>query len=122
MNYPFEFKELLLTDFVLTKLGFTPYHDGAGDYGDRRLDLGKRPYFEIIEIDAKDDVYDGYGITKEIGSGHYTRDCEDLYFLHELYEEILSDCTVDEVNVFVEKCKEANCYPYLESYLEYKAF
>jgi len=39
-----------------------------------------------------------------------------------LYEEILSDCTVDEVNVFVEKCKEANCYPYLESYLEYKAF
>ena len=56
MNYPFEFRELLLTDFVLTKLGFTEYHDGAGDYGDRRLNLGKLPYFEILEIDAKEDV------------------------------------------------------------------
>jgi len=126
MNYPFEFNELLLTSYVLDKLGFTGYHDGAGDFGSRTLWLSPTSKIELIETDPKDDIYDGYssscGSEPEISNGHYLKDGWIIYFLHDLYECIIDDYLEDseELKVFIEKCKKANCYPHLKSYLEYK--
>ena len=126
MNYPFEFRELLLTRYVLDKLGFTGYHDGAGDYGHRKLNLGSPEWFEITQIDPKEDSFDGYamlaGDEPLICGGYYLYCWQPIYFLHDLYECVREECgeTSEELNVFIEKCKEANCYPHLKSYLEYK--
>jgi hypothetical protein len=126
MKYPFEFEELLLTDYVLDQLGFTNYHDGAGDFGDRRLDLGVSPYYLVHEIDAKSDENDGYGYMfggqAKIEPGHFCSEDfgQKLYFLHDLYEDITFNHKNIELNVFIEKCYKANCGYYLDSYLEYK--
>lgn len=123
MNYPFEFNELLLTDYVLDQLGFTEYHDGAGDFGDRRLDLGLETRYEIKCVDAKSDINDGYGYYMEtkpkIEPGHFCT--EDfgirLYFLHDMYEDILLNRTSSELDMFIEKCNKSNAGPYLSSYI-----
>jgi len=123
MNYPFEFKELLISDRALDWLGFTEYWDMNGDTGDRRLDLGGvgKKYL-IWETTDKEDDADGYGqhpiqcIThyffEENFRGH-------LYFLHELYEDIKEKRTEEELMKFIEKCKNANMGPYIDSYLDY---
>ena len=129
MKYPFEFKELLITDKVLDVLGFTEYSDGAGDFGDRRLDLRnkenpKKKYI-IYEIDEIEDPEAGYGYGEpEYCSQHFcTKDFkENIYFLHEMYEDILEHYTPEEVETFIQitKRRGVNMFPYIKQYLNYK--
>lgn len=130
MKYPFEFKELLLTDGVLDSLGFTDYHAGSGDFGDRRLDLGGKvgdtfltskneyPFYFIFVIDHQEpDYYYEDVITPK----HFcTKDFKTIYFLHEMYEDILKRRTADEVSEFINKCNKTGMSGYLNSYLKYK--
>jgi hypothetical protein len=121
MIYPFEFRELLLTDGVLDALGFSPYWGGSGEYGERRFGS-----YYIIDHDEMDDPECGYGSSKPMySSQHFSEgfktDMNTLYFLHELYESIAKN-SPEDLEAFVEKTKEngVNMYPYIESYLEYK--
>ena len=136
INYPFEFKELLLTDTVLDVLGFTEYHDGTGDYGDRMLYLGsegnderlisKKEYasYLIYDMDEKEDGADGYGYGEpEYSSQSFTtKDFHRIYFLHEMYEDILMRRTPEEIQYFIEltKKKRINMFPYIESWVNFK--
>jgi hypothetical protein len=137
MEYPFKFKELLLTDKVLDVLGFSKYWNGCGDFGDRRLDLGgvvedKRltskneyPKYFIQEVDEIDDPESGYGYGEpEYSSRHFcTKGFEKrIYFLHEMYEDILQRRTPEEVEKFIEITKKegVNMFPYIESWIKYK--
>lgn len=90
MKYPFEFSELLLTKTVLDVIGFTEYWSGCGDFGDRRLNLGELPAYLIWEIDELDDPCGGYCGQPVYESSHFSsKDWEPMYFLHEMYEDIV---------------------------------
>lgn len=129
MKYPFEFDEMLLTDEVLDLLGFTQYHGGAGDFGDRRLDLGGKvgdpellskkeyPLYFIHVIDHLDGNYWEDVVTPK----HFcTKDFRTIYFLHEMYEDILSRRTADEASRFIQLCNQTGMSGYLSSYIKYK--
>lgn len=138
MNYPFEFKEMLITDHALDALGFQPYWSGCGDFGDRRLDLGGQvgdprltskgeyPRYFIMEMDEMDQDEgsgQGYGepyYCPRYWLGYNFRNT--LYFLHEMYEDIVERRTPEEVEVFIAitKKKNVNMWEYLKSYLEWK--
>lgn len=128
MNYPFEFKEMLLTDKALDVLGFSEYWAGAGDFGERRLNLGNAgAHYTIIEHDEKDDESDGYGPWPTTYSPcHFSADFKSpsgsIYFLHEMYEDIVATRTPEEVERFIEITKQRgiNMYPFIKSYLEFK--
>jgi hypothetical protein len=132
MNYPFEFKEMLLTDKVLDKLGFSEYWAGSGDFGERtfgeKINQWKySKWYRIVEVDEMDDPESGYGYGKpEYCPQHYHSPFKgkvfrDIYFLHDLYEDI-SDNSPETLEQFIEKTKEkgVNMYPYIESYLKWK--
>lgn len=137
MEYPFKFKELLLTDKVLDVLGFTEYWAGCGEFGDRRLDLGgivgderltsknEYPSYFIYEMDDTEDAACGYGSwPPEYCARRYaTKDWHSMYFLHEMYEDIMERRTTEEVRKFIEITKRpgVNMYPYIDSYLTHKA-
>lgn len=135
MKYPFEFQEMLLTQKALDTLGFSDYWSGCGDYGTRHLTLfdetGEEPH-ENYSVTVFDEDYDpegGYGIgppsycarhTAYIGQhgvGWY-----DLYFLHDLLDNIKINCSDRFYTHFVEVTKQpgVNMYPYIKSYLEFK--
>jgi hypothetical protein len=130
MTYPFEFKELILTDRILDKLGFTEYWAGSGDYGERCFGIKKNenqfehvPY-RIVEIDEKDDDCDGYCETRNYVAQYYqspfrAKVHRSIYFLHDLYDDI-QDNAPHVLEFFVQKCKENNMYPFIESYLTFK--
>ena len=137
MNYPFEFNELLLTDKVLDVLNFSEYWSGSGDFGDRRLDLGGKvgdkrltskeeyPFYLIMITDEIDDSEAGYGYGEpEYCSQHFSSKNFDsrIYFLHEMYEDILKRRSIKEVEKFIEitKGKNINMYPYIKSWTEFK--
>ena len=126
MEYPFKFKSLLLTDGVLDALGFSEYWAGCGDFGTRSLSLGnpENKWYMIYDIDETEDDTGGYGTgAPEYCEKHFcTEDFNSIYFLHEMYEDIVSRRSEDEILSFVEilKKKGVNMYPHLQSYLEYK--
>ncbi len=137
VSYPFEFKALLLTDKVLDVLGFSEYWAGAGDFGDRRLDLGGKvgderltskeeyPSYLVMVSDETDDPEAGYGYGEpEYCSSHYSENHFDgiIYFLHEMYEDILKRRPPEEVEKFVEITKQngVNMFPYIKSWIEFK--
>ncbi|MCU9931132.1 hypothetical protein OFL77_27760, partial [Escherichia coli] len=67
----------------------------------------------------------GYGFgVPEYCSQHYLSKGLDgrIYFLHEMYEDILKRRTPEEVERFIEitKTKNVNMYPYIESWIKYK--
>ena len=117
----------LITDLILDKLGFTPYQDGAGDYGHRTLAYpNKPPYnksnmYEIICYDEKDDANDGYGEQPEYGDGHYAsgNNYSSMYFIHELYDDVRLTMSTEFFNYFIEQLKKNNLFPYIESYLNH---
>ena len=124
MKYPFEFRELLLTDHVLGLLEFTQYWSGCGDFGTRNLYFGRKSpdtnFYQIAEMDSGEQETD-WG-KSEYFSNHFT--CKDfqktLYFLHELYEDIVSCRPPEDVAWFIEKCQSVGMYPSLKSYLDWK--
>jgi len=125
MNYPFEFDELLLTDTLLSKLGFTDWWGGSGDWSDSVLGLSGRA-IRIHSLDEKDDESDGYSALGGNGdnpayvSYHYTTDeWTRMYFLHELYEYIKSFNDEQTMNDFLYRCKRTNTMHHINSYLEY---
>lgn len=126
MIYPFEFSEMLLTSRALDKLGFTEYWGGSGDFGDRRFGITKdgkqyEKWLFITELDEKDDECDGYCKDKWYVSSRYIgKYTGSIYFLHELYEEILAQ-TPSLEEYFLERCIKCNMINYINSYLEYKA-
>lgn len=125
MNYPFEFRELNLTDKVLDAIGFTEYWSGSGDWGTRTLSFeGIEGRYELIDHDENYDVYDGYCIEREYGAQHF---CgmnwrSTLYFLHDLYEEIVTNTNEEFVKAFLLKLKDnkVNMDSHIKSYLDYK--
>ena len=121
ITYPFDFNELLLTEDVLDKLGFTEYWAGSGDYGKRLLKFSDGPFYTINEMDSLEDNSYGYSYA-EYSANRYLSDNfgKSLYFLHDLYEDILGKRTVEEVGEFINKTKEVNMFPYIESWLKYK--
>lgn len=135
MKYPFEFKELLLTSKALDVLGFSEYWGDSGESGTRTLNLGgivgderllakkEYPLYHIHEIDETDDPCGGYSNNPEYSSWYIvTKDWEPIYFLHEMYEDIVKRRTSEEVQKFVEITmkKGVNMYPYIESWVKFK--
>ena len=128
------FHECLLTDDILTFIGFTEYWAGCGDFGDRRLDLGGKvgderltskkeyPLYLIHEIDAKAGENWGYGLEPRVPTHYTDKDFVSMYFLHEMYEDIVTRRTPEEVEAFIERLKRkgTDLYPYIESYLKWK--
>lgn len=137
MKYPFEFKEMHLSDRVLDKLGFSEYWAGCGDFGDRRLDLGGQkgderltmkdqyPMYLIYVIDEQDQDEasgQGYGEPEYVPYHFCAKNFRtDLYFLHDMYEDILQNRTPKELKTFIELTKKVLLYPFLKSYLDFKS-
>jgi len=127
VNYPFEFKELLITDKVLDVLGFSEYWAGASEYGERSFGIQGVEIYRIVENDEMNDPELGYGNNApEYNACHYSKPFSAktfgrIYFLHELYESI-AESNPNILQMFVEKTKEqgVNMYPYIESWLEFK--
>ena len=132
LKYPFEFKELLLTDKVLDVLGFSEYWAGSGDFGTRcfgeKISEGQyKRWYRILEIDESEDPDAGYGGTPEYCASHFMTDhfyknakTRYIYFLHDLYEDI-KDNAPEVLDLFIEKTKEegVNMYPYIKSWIEF---
>jgi hypothetical protein len=126
MKYPFEFKELLITDKVLDVLGFSEYWAGSGEFGERSFGIQGVKLYRIVEQDEMDDPASGYGYGEpEYSSCHFSqpfasKKMGSIYFLHELYESI-AEITPDLLEMFIEKTKQkgVNMYPYIKSYLEF---
>ncbi len=128
MNYPFEFKAMLLTDKALDVLGFSEYWAGCGDFGERCFGVQGVELYRLVEMDENDDPDMGYGNgIPEYYPCHYgepftSKDSlRHIYFLHELYDSIESN-NPNLLNQFISKtkAKNVNMFPYIESYLEYK--
>ena len=115
MKYPFEFNELLLTEDVLDRLGFTEYHDKGGDYGMRTLWI-KEDHYVVWEYETteEDSLHGVVYISHHFGSEDYGQ----LYFLHELWEQINKNTS--QIALFEQLCKKNGMGSYIESYLEYK--
>lgn len=135
MHYPFKFNELLLTSKVLDVLGFSEYWGDCGESGTRTLNLGgtvgdprlvnkkEYPLYHIHEIDETEDPAAGYGGPPMYSSRYFTdKDFCSIYFLHDMYEDIINRRTPEEIEKFIEitKRKGTNMYPHIESYLKYK--
>lgn len=132
IEYPFKFKELLITDKVLDVLGFSEYWAGSGDFGERTFGIKKsehqyEKWYRIVENDETEDPASGYGGTPEYSSQYFSspfnaKKHRAIYFLHDLYEDI-SDNAPELLETFVEKLKEkgVNMLPILQSYLKYKS-
>ena len=121
LKYPFEFNEILLTDTILEKLGFSDWWGGSGDFSDSRITLGGQ-LFEIHSVDEKDDDADGYGYhPKQYVAYHYISGDwnENIYFLHDLYEYIKDFDNKEVLKEFVERCVKTNLKPNIDSYLKY---
>lgn len=136
MNYPFQFDTILITSKLLDVMGFSEYWPGCGEFGERALDLGGKtgdirlkskgefPLYYIKEIDETEDPESGYGYGKpQYCSNHFcNKDFQPMYFIHEMYEDIISRRTPKEIENFISLCgkKGVNLYPYIQSYLTYK--
>lgn len=129
----FEFNELLLSDRVLDRLGFSPYNDEHCTWGGRTLTLGKDENifsFRIIDQEEMDDDtegnwFDGSHINASFSySGSFDRknknDYSDLYFLHQLYEVVKHLCP-QHLDEFKKRCADNNMKNAIESYEEFKA-
>lgn len=126
MKYPFEFKELLITKYLLDTLGFSEYYSGCADFGYRSLDL---PFFEkvyrIIEYDElKEDGASMGGMDNSYVSSYwasYSNEIPErkLYFLHDMYNDILIHLGAGFLEQFIKVCKKVNMYPFIISYERY---
>lgn len=127
ITYPFEFKELLLTDKALDVLGFSEYWAGSGEFGERGFGIQRVELYRIVEHDETSDPECGYGSDEpEYSTCHYSTPFKAktfgrIYFLHELYESI-AEVTPTLLEMFVEKTKQkgVNMYPYIKSWINYK--
>lgn len=130
MKYPFEFQEMLITSKVLDVLGFSEYWSGSSEFGTRSFGekISEHQYktmYQLVEEDEMDDPCSGYCPPPIWYSPcHYHSNFDskthiNIYFLHDLYEDILENCP-EVLEFFLEKTKEVNMYPYMESYLKYK--
>ncbi len=126
--YPFEFDEIRLTDEILEGLGLKEWYGGAGDYHDGNFQLGGL-IVRLHNIPEEKDDSQGYG-TPIYQAAHFSNEDfkRNLYFLHDLYEEILRLCEdfkkpIDKIEVIKEftlRCHNLNLGSYLKSYQEYK--
>lgn len=134
MEYPFEFKEMILTGKALTALGYTEYWAGCGDFGERKFGVRiNENQFDInygihtiVEMDEKEDDADGYGAFSQYSPRIYCNSFKNnlnrnIYFLHDLYEDIAENAP-KLLDLFIEQTKKkgVNMYPYIESYLKFK--
>lgn len=122
--YPFDFREYLLDDETFDVLGFNEYWDDSSSLsGTRTLHIAGERY-EIHDFGSCSDATGGYGYGEPERNPHYftSSDWSPLYFLHELYEDMLLKLSSAAIELFVEKTKEhgVNLYPFIKSWLEYK--
>ncbi len=124
MEYPFKFRELLVTSKLLDVLGFTDGDDDCGGVSCTRCLLNEEGFvaYRLSEIYENPDVDEGYGQNPEYTSEYHRKfntytHGHDLYFLHELYEDI-----AEKNPKFVEKTKEVgvNVFPYIKYWLQFK--
>jgi hypothetical protein len=119
MKYPFEFSELLLTDILLKEFGFINWSDDCGDSNHSSITLA-RVKIEIHKTDELSDGGVGSYAKPEYSSAHFTnKDFHPMYFLHDLYEYIISFNNEEVILEFLELCKKNNTYVYIESYINY---
>lgn len=132
----YQFSKLLLTDKVLDTLGFTEYWGECGEFGNRQLYLqaedadpiplakGEFPRYLIYEMDELPYGQDaGYALVTKYEAAYFsTKDFFPIYFLHEMYEDIVCRRAPEEVEFFTDllKKKGVNMYPYIEEYLRWK--
>ena len=120
MSYPFEFRELLLTDLLLKEFGFIEWSDDCGDSNHCSITLAGVK-IEIHETDELSDGGVGSYVESEYSSAHFTdKDFYPIYFLHDLYEYIISFKNEDVISEFLKLCKKNNMYNYIETYINYK--
>src|SRR5690348_1840140 len=122
----FEFNELLITDRVLDRLGFSPYWDEHCTWGGRTITFGeKEASIRIIDQEEMDDDTEGNWFDGSHVSPHFryagwfdvpkTDGDSDLYFLHQLYDVVKYKCP-DFLNEFKERCAKNNMKAYIDSY------
>jgi hypothetical protein len=127
MTYPFEFRELLLTERILDKLEFSEYHSSCGEFGSRWFGIKisehqfQTPVYRLWEIDEKDDDCDGYCKDANYVARYWCSEnfSTALYFLHDLYEDIKAN-TPELLPLLEKRAKKINMLPYIESYLSRK--
>lgn len=128
----FEFKELLLSDMVLDRLGFSEYWDENCTWGGRTITLGAADGEYCIRIldqeEMDDDIQGFYGGGNHVAhtfsyTGFFgtpsTEHYSDLYFLHQLYDLIEFLCP-QHTNEFILRCNKNNMGNQIKSYLEFK--
>jgi hypothetical protein len=125
----FKFDEMLITDKVLDKLGFSKYWGGSGDFGERKfgVKLSETEFdpalgvYTLIEMDEKDDENDGYDPEPKYAPRYFCssfgKHFRAIYFLHDLYEDI-KEKTPSLLVTFLERCMNNNMMPYIKSYLK----
>lgn len=118
MKYPFEFEECLLTDDLFHTLGFE-FWGGSGDFYDAGIE-GIR--YRIIQGQFEPDDTLGYisGPKRMDVARFMTSDFKTMYFLHEMYEDIVSRCSTEDKTKLFQLFEKHNLSPYIESYLKYK--
>lgn len=122
LKYPFEFDECLLTGELLTFLGFGEYWDKNGTSGTRTLNLGEAiPFYKIWYVEEMEDGNEGYGDTKEYCPAKFfsADHNSNLYFLHDLYEDIKATLGNSGLQTFRELCFSKNLKRAIESYENY---
>ncbi len=126
----FPFNELLLTDRVLDRLGFSEYWDEHCTWGGRTITFGdKDVLIRVVDQEEMDDDTEGNWFDGSHISNHYSYsgwfdiggnkdDYSDLYFLHQLYEVVKFKCP-QYLDEFKERCFKNNMKAYIESYEKY---
>ena len=126
LTYPFEFDAIPINDGVLDALGFGEYQDLNGDCGVRRIHL-TLGFYEIGEHLERRDGYgpeiDASGNREALGfvAHHYSLGpyMRDLFFLHELVNNVLENKRTEFTNEFFKALYKANMMKYVDSYLKY---
>ena len=126
-------ERLRITWDVLNRLGFGEYHDDNGYSGGRTLHLGDETSMWIIEVEAQEDVYEGYANMMRYTEPLYKPEqyyyCSsynnienvnysiDLNYIEDLYE-CVEKMYPQYMISFLNKCKKANMMPYITEYLQ----
>lgn len=123
MNYPFEFNELLLTEKVIQYMGFNNWWGDSGDGYEIAFGKENDPTSVVnYRLRATCEESEPYSYsTSYYQTQHIMNDkFEPLYFIHELYEDIVKNASVKDFNILITHFKKLSVYPYIQSYLKYK--
>ena len=107
-------KEILISDKVLDRLGFSEYHDNNGESGSRTLrfkatfDLKIKSSGEVYKNIRKAFSLQDIDAVEGESEQRFTTDdfCELLVTLHDIYERLDEDCKKEFVELVENKFKK----------------